>query len=352
MNPDTPPRPPARRVTQKDVAAAAEVSLMTVSYALRDSAQVSAATRAMVKAVAERLGYQADPVLSALAAYRTQLRTPKDLNVVALAHAWDSPDAWLAYPSAQRYLEGARRRGQQLGYQVEPFWLRAKGMSAQRATEILYHRGIRAVIAGPNPVPDRTPSLDWKRFAVVVLEAHPDLSGFHTVGPYDFMAITTAWRELAALGRRRIGLVLRSQTAERVQRQWDAAFLVKQQRFTSEADRVPPLIVQDLDFTRADPVVAAWLREHRPDAILSKGDYMVDQLRFNGLRVPQDVAFACLNVVDSSAGCAGIDQRHDVMGATAVDILNSLLQRGHTGPDEAEFATLVQGVWRAGATAA
>ncbi|MFJ3073430.1 LacI family DNA-binding transcriptional regulator [Pseudomonas sp. NPDC087029] len=51
------PSSPSRRPTIADVADAAGVSRTTVSHALNDRGQVDPQTRAMVKAVAERLGY-------------------------------------------------------------------------------------------------------------------------------------------------------------------------------------------------------------------------------------------------------------------------------------------------------
>lgn len=61
----------SRPVTIEDVAAAAGVSVATVSRALRDLPHVAPATRLRVRAVAERLGYHADPHASRLAAGRT-----------------------------------------------------------------------------------------------------------------------------------------------------------------------------------------------------------------------------------------------------------------------------------------
>ncbi|WP_435745383.1 LacI family DNA-binding transcriptional regulator [Nocardioides sp. SYSU DS0663] len=51
-----------RRVTIRDVAAAAGVSITTVSHSLNDKGTISADTRERVRVVADRLGYQADPL--------------------------------------------------------------------------------------------------------------------------------------------------------------------------------------------------------------------------------------------------------------------------------------------------
>src|SRR4051812_1455367 len=55
-----------RRVTIHDVAREAGVSLTTVSMSMNGKGTISAATRARVRATAERLGYQADPLARGL----------------------------------------------------------------------------------------------------------------------------------------------------------------------------------------------------------------------------------------------------------------------------------------------
>ncbi|MGK0332105.1 MAG: LacI family repressor for deo operon, udp, cdd, tsx, nupC, and nupG [Minisyncoccia bacterium] len=68
--PIAPHAPRTRRSTIEDVAAAAGVSVATVSRALRGLPNVAASTRSRVVAVAETLGYTADPAASRLAAGR------------------------------------------------------------------------------------------------------------------------------------------------------------------------------------------------------------------------------------------------------------------------------------------
>ena len=64
--------PENRRPTLRDVAAAAQVSHMTVSRVVNGSQLVAEKTTQRVQAAMERLGYRPDPALSALAAYRSR----------------------------------------------------------------------------------------------------------------------------------------------------------------------------------------------------------------------------------------------------------------------------------------
>jgi len=60
-------------ITLKDVAAAADVSLSTASRALSGSPHISAETRTLIDATAERLGYRRNRAASALRSKRSQL---------------------------------------------------------------------------------------------------------------------------------------------------------------------------------------------------------------------------------------------------------------------------------------
>jgi DNA-binding LacI/PurR family transcriptional regulator len=55
-----------KRVTIREVAAEAGVSVTTVSHSLNDKGTIAAATRERVRSVADRLGYQADPLARGL----------------------------------------------------------------------------------------------------------------------------------------------------------------------------------------------------------------------------------------------------------------------------------------------
>ena len=60
--------PSSRNVTQRQIAAEAGVSLMTVSRALQDSPLVREKVRERVKRIAGRLGYVRNPLTGALMA--------------------------------------------------------------------------------------------------------------------------------------------------------------------------------------------------------------------------------------------------------------------------------------------
>ncbi|MCC5023327.1 MAG: helix-turn-helix domain-containing protein [Candidatus Synoicihabitans palmerolidicus] len=71
------------RVTLKAVALAARVHPSTASLALRNRSRIPLTTRERIALIAREMGYQPDPVLAALNAYRVNLQAP-DSGVATL----------------------------------------------------------------------------------------------------------------------------------------------------------------------------------------------------------------------------------------------------------------------------
>jgi len=115
-----------KQVGIKDVAAAAGVSITTVSHALNGKGRLPDATRAHVRAIADRLGYRASPTAQHFAAGRSGLiaLTLSDEIVSTVALADFSFYAQIMVAAAERALE----RGYALVLAVSRAreWLRAQ----------------------------------------------------------------------------------------------------------------------------------------------------------------------------------------------------------------------------------
>ena len=75
---------------------------------------------------------------------------------------------------------------------------------------------------------------------------------------------------------------------------------------------IPPLSFDHLPQSEPDEHERrfhAWLRETRPDAILTEGPDLVDQLKRGGYRVPEDVALAVTSVQDGDADAGSTKTR-------------------------------------------
>lgn len=335
--------------TLKQVAAHVGLSVAAVSMALRDHASLPAATIARVKRAAIKLNYTPNSAGSALAAHRQQLRVRRDFSVIALVSNWRTQDAWLQRASAQRLLAGATARARAYGYELQHLWAREDAMTPARFSRVLIARGIRGLILAPLEQPDSRFDLDWATFSTVTVERPARYAHFYHVVPNYFADLSLAWERLRERGYSRIGLVLDASLAERVAHQWEAAHAFEQTRAVASSAPVPTLIVSG---PNPSCTVGAWLRQHRPDAVISRCDDVLAAVAALKLRVPRDLGYASLNTLDDAPGVSGILQHRDVMGAAAVDALHGLLHRNHRGAHAVAQGTQIDGSWHDGRTVA
>jgi LacI family transcriptional regulator len=335
--------------TLKHIAAQLDLSVAAVSMALRDHPSLPAATITRVKRAALRLNYTPNSAGTALAAHRQQLRVRRDFSVIALVSNWPTRDGWLQQPSAQRLLHGATARARVYGYELQHLWAREGGMSPARFSGVLTARGLRGLILAPLEQPDHRFALDWEEFSTVTIERSVHYAHFHHIVPNYSADLRLAWSHLRERGYTRIGLVIETALAERVAHQWEAAHAFEQTRSAPPPQRVPTLVVDNTDPATS---IRDWLRRHQPDAIISRCNDVLPAIARLGLRVPRDLAYASLNVLDDAPGVSGIFQHRDVMGATAVDVLHSLLHRNHRGPHAIAQGTQIDGTWHEGRTVA
>lgn len=337
------------RPTLKAIAAQTGLSVAAVSMALRDHASLPATTISRVKRAAQAMNYAPNPAASALAAHRKGLKVHRDFSVIALVSNWTNRDDWVRRESAKQLLAGATERARTYGYELQHLWAREGGMTPQRFSRVLAARGIRGVILAPLEDPEGSFELDWEKFTVVTIERVARYAHFHHIVPNYFADLRLAWDRLRERGYRRIGLVIEHSLAERVAHQWEAAHAFAQAGLGAGNPAVPSLVVGD---DQPQERIRAWLREHRPDAVICRCSHVLAAIAASKLRMPRDIGYVGLNVVDDAPQVSGILQHRDVMGATAVDVMHSLLHRNHRGPHAISQGTHVDGSWQEGRTVA
>jgi len=137
------------------------------------------------------------------------------------------------------------------------------------------------------------------------------------------------FRDARERGYARSGLAIEAALAERVAHQWEAAHAFELTRPAPPTAPVPTLIVAG---PNPSATIRDWLRQHRPDAVISRCNDVFAAAAALRLRVPRDLGYASLHGDDDAPGVGGILQHRDVMGAAAVDALHGLLHRNHRGP--------------------
>ncbi len=338
-----------RRVTLQDIALHLKISAMTVSRALRNDPRISPSRRDQVLRTAAELHYRPDMMAVALAQRRTG-RRPSDIRAeLAWLNCWRDPARLFHYREFARVWQGAVEAAERLGFYLREFVVDERHSYAC-LEETLRSRSIQGILVPPHgaaavSAPDRT-SLDWSRYAVVRIGYSVRDLPAHVVAGSQLQGGLKAFAQIAARGYLRIGYVCLP-TSTIFGR---AGFLTCQADIPA-VQRVPVLFLADSapapEHRREQ--LRAWLQAHRPDAILTEISGFSDELAELGYRVPEDLGLAATTTLDCGID-AGIDQRSELIGQTAVETLVDLLHRGDLGLPASPREVLVDGVWKDGAS--
>lgn len=330
----------------RELAALADVSVMTVSRALRHGRQVAPELRARIVALAAEHGYQPDPAMTALCAYRLRRRPPTAHTAVGYLTTNDTRGAYQADPIMRDSLAGAQRRGVELGYRVEPVWLHELTKRGLSATEVLLARGFRGLIVAKLPSIDLEVWLNWKQFSCVAIGYSLRKPALHFVASHLFQVMLLAFNQALALGYKRPGLLLNEELNERTMHQFHGAFLCEQQRLAAK-HRVP-VGWTTRDRLRVD--LKEYVEKHRPDVLLSMAPALFGELQKIGCKIPEQLGYIDLHVVARDGARAGVYQDFTHIGGAAMTRLHFLMQEGERGPPAVPLGTTLHGEWVAGPT--
>ena len=291
--------------TLRYLARAAGVAPSTASRALSGHPAVADVTRQAVQAAAQRLGWQPDPLLGALARRRWGgIRRQRAVAILI-------QDRWTARNRAKT--AAAVTLAQQLGWHLEPRLAWEARLTAQ---------GV--IVDCHEPC---APDLPWDRLAVVNVGEGGLEGPCHRVG--------SDWRDACDLVRAhlppqaRVGGVVYPFAGAGLRRALHAELLL----LATERGRlgVPPLVLTDPTDAAA---VAAWALRYRVQLAVCADHLTPAWLGALGL--------PCLRL----GARPGVDLRLPERLGAAVDLLHSLLLRGERGRPTHPVQVLVPGVWR------
>lgn len=342
--PENSPRP-----TLKDIAAAAGVSPMSVSLALRNSPRVSAETRARVQALAEKMGYRPNAFAANLVQHRIS-RNARYQASLAFIHCCQRAEDWKRSGTHSRFRTGALARAGALGYQLEELWLEDPRLATDTLQRLLHHRGIPGLLLSslndnllsqPGYM-SRFHGLDIAPLACASVGWRMEQPPIHCASNDQFHSAALAVKQLRALGYQRLGLVISATTDQALDHRYRAGYLAHQDSAAGE----PPLPVIAPGPTGRSRFLR-WFREWRPDAIISQIPHVLPWLRHAHFSVPGDVAVALLDLQFGrhDEGCAGVNQNHEQVGMAAVDLVVSQIQRHESGCPPYQKSLLIQGEW-------
>lgn len=332
------------RVTIRDIAAEAGVHFTTVGLALRNSPRISPETRQSIHAVAERLGYRPDPMLSALNAYRRTKRRPHFQATIAWINNWPDRKSLLRNADFFEYHKGAVERAKELGYEVSEFWLREKGMTFAKLRRIFKARNIQGVIMAPQPTSNIEIDFDFAGLSAVSLSYSLKRPALHVIANHHFRSMRLMLTRLEELGFRRIGLAIGREWDEKVGLSWRGGLLVSREASKSSIE------ILDLQHRGIDPLLLVeQIRREKPDVIVSHRQ-IYDQLRQLKVRIPEEIGFANLSVEHNARFISGVYQNSPQIGRKAVDQIVDMLHRGETGVPVLPSHLLIDSTWNSGET--
>ncbi|PTX99986.1 LacI family transcriptional regulator [Verrucomicrobia bacterium LW23] len=333
------------RVTIRDIAAEVGLHFTTVSLALRNSPRLPQETRDRVREVAARLGYKYDPMLTALSAYRRTKTAPRYQATIAWINNWPRQNHLLQIPVFREYFMGAKARAEECGYVLEEFWLSEPGMTAEKLQRIFRARDIQGVLLAPQPTAQhRCPAFTLGELSVLAFGYSIQPPSLHVITNHHFHTMNLVLSELQKLGYKRIGLSVSEDWDRKVDHGWFGGMMWWHSQ-NPQVEVVPNYkgVAEDWD------QMVRWVRQYKPDVVVSF-DQTVRGMERAGLKIPEDVGFACLAITSKDEYMSGAYQNDTLIGRKAVDFLIDMLHRGERGMPEVPVRLLVESVWRPGKT--
>jgi DNA-binding LacI/PurR family transcriptional regulator len=335
------------RPSLRDIARQLNVSHVTVSMALRNHPRISAGRREEIHALAKKLGYRPDPMLSSLIAYRNRKVAKPIAATLAWVNCWPDPKELRRNREFDAYWEGAKEAADRLGYRVEEFVI-GGALTGARLNGILQARGIAGLLIPPHP-----PSIDWASLGLTWEAFSTVRFGFsvrtlrsHMIGNDQMRSSELAVHRMAALGYSKIGFVsnLRSDNST------DGNFRVGYQRGleTLGRGRIEPLLMPERLDDSAPEIpesLPSWLKRWKPDAILTTESGLRTALENLGYDVPGQIGLAATCARDCKRINAGLDQNPEEIGRVAVNTLIDLVQREEKGSPALCRRVLVESRW-------
>jgi LacI family transcriptional regulator len=329
----------------RELAQLVQLSPSAVSLALRGSLKISAATKKRVRNLARKVGYRPDPRLSTIMSYLRKPATVRQAACLGVISFYEALRPWESSIHLARVHNGMMRRANELGYRLEPLYLRAPGMNVRRFRSILEARGIEGLLClgAPDFYQDFPAKLDVSAIVTQGLSVRTPL---HRVTSHTFNDTVAALDRLHQFGYLRPGLVLGQHEDLRCAHLHSAAYLGWCEHRLG-LGRTPPIC--RLKKVEPEPLLL-WLKQHRPDALVFVHNHDVldefrDMLRKNLVRVSQDVGVVVISPFLENSGFDGLQENQRLIGARMVELLTARIAIRDFGIPTHPHIEMVESYW-------
>jgi LacI family transcriptional regulator len=334
----------------RHLARLANLSPSAVSLALRGSTKVSEETRTRVRQLADKHDYRPDARIVEMMSHLRKPRTVRQQACFAVISLYDNPHPWEASRHLSLVYEGMVARATELGYRLEPLWLRAPAMTYQRFRSVLDARGIQGLInfGGPDVDGEFPAVLDHYAIVSLGLSIRTPL---HRVTSHFFNDTVSALNEVHRRGYVRPGLVLGRYEEERGAHAHVSAYLGWCEHVLGPGHSLPVLRMDGIE----EGPMLAWMAKHNPDVIVFIHRYdqvpgLQAMLRRNRIRIPNDVGVVVLSHILEGTAFSGMQQNQPLMGAWVVELLAARIANRDFGIPEHPRTEMVESRWIEGTT--
>ncbi len=328
-------------VTLRDIGKALGLSHVTVSLALRNSIRIPEKRRLQVQKMARQMGYQPNPMATALAHLRRASGVRPVSAALAWLNFWEQPADLRRHAEFDAYWRGASAAAEKFGYRLDEFVCDGKSLSLERLQRILISRGIQGVLLPPERTKLDLEQFDWSKFSIVRFGRTLEKPQTHLVTSDHVANAMRAFTAAKDLGYKRIAFLDDGSYLRGIR--FLAGFMLAQ-RFAPAGERVPLFSFDENSWRDCLPAFQRWMKHAKPDAIISDFPHTADLLSLVGYRVPDDVGVAAMSILDGHCD-AGIDQHPEEIGRVATLLLVSLIHDGDRGEPSIFREILVEGSW-------
>jgi LacI family transcriptional regulator len=329
----SPSSAPPTRVGLRDIAAAAGVSVMAVSLALRDNPKISSATRDRIRRFAEKLGYHPDPELTRLMRHLRTSRTREGHTGLAIVDLNRSPagaeDGYMI-----QIRNGATARARQLGLGVTLLKSADYDGNFKHIVNVIRARGIEGAILLPPRAPlSFEPAVDWQGLSVVATTNSILAPRFHSVVPHQFANMMRLIEVMKQRDRRVIVSIFDEVFDDRTAHHFTAALNWHGQG--GGILMLPGGRPKAENFRR----IEAWTQRHRPGVIFVQSAIAEEWVASRPRRSrPVEVIRLGLPKFD---GMSYVDERPDQVGSAATELLAGMMYYHETGVPEHPRMTMI-----------
>lgn len=337
-------------VSTRQIAKLAGVSPATVSLALRSSPKISKKTTQTVQRIAKRLGYRPNAKVAEMMAHLRLELAPQNDACFGVISFYDTPRPWENALHLDRIYEGMLSRATALGYRLEPFWIRAPGMTPGRLRRIMDTRGIQGLLCFGSPNIDEVMPQDFSHYAIVA-QGISIKTPLHRVVSHANNGMWQVLNKVWQLGYRRPGLVLGEYEGLRTSHAYLCVYLGWCQLTFGGP---PPMPTLHLKHVEQKPL-ADWLKRHQPDVLIVAHHYNAlgefeRALHAERIRVPDDLGVAVITQVLEGTHFSGLQANRRLVGEWAVELLVGRIMNRDFGLPVSPRIEMVEMEWLDGKT--